>query len=98
LAAELDGTGVTVNIVYPGVTKTPELQEFRQRLFGKNWVWRKAPRPRIVEPTTMANLLLWLCSPATADMTGQFIAWDDLRGQRRLARFMWRHGLGQLTS
>ncbi|HEV7860313.1 MAG TPA: SDR family oxidoreductase [Pyrinomonadaceae bacterium] len=91
LAAELDGTGVTANIVYPGVVETQGLQAFRSGLSGPNYTSDGTIRRRRTrDPSEPASLLLWLCSPATSHMTGQVVALGDEVVQRRLERFLNR--------
>jgi NAD(P)-dependent dehydrogenase (short-subunit alcohol dehydrogenase family) len=96
LAAELIGTGVTANVVYPGLAQTQALQEFRSKMFGGD---RTALEPyqwlmRSQDPSEPAALLLWLCSPATARMSGQIIKLNDLLVQRRLTAFLYRQAAG----
>jgi NAD(P)-dependent dehydrogenase (short-subunit alcohol dehydrogenase family) len=87
LAAELKGSGVTANLVYPGIVETKGLQNYRAAMFqdGRGaFEGRAASR----EPAEAANLLLWLCSPPTAQMNGQHIAINDPMTRRGLARFL----------
>jgi NAD(P)-dependent dehydrogenase (short-subunit alcohol dehydrogenase family) len=92
LAAELELTGVTVNMVYPGIVETEGLQKFRAKIFAKNRAQREASiEPR--DPSELGQLLLWLCSPATARMTGELVVIEDPVVQRRLARFLNRHAV-----
>jgi NAD(P)-dependent dehydrogenase (short-subunit alcohol dehydrogenase family) len=87
LAAELHGTGVSANIVYPGVADTQGLREFRIGLFGGHSARLARPAQ---DPADPARLLLWLCSRATAYMNGQTVVWNDPIVQRRVVNFL-RH-------
>jgi 3-oxoacyl-[acyl-carrier protein] reductase len=93
LAAELLGSGVTANIVYPGIVETEGLQRFRSGLFGGKST-PLAGRVRTRDPFESAHLLLWLCSPPTAWMTGQIVSIDDPMVQRRMARFLLHNAMG----
>ena len=69
MAKDLDGTGVTVNVLVPGgVTNTGMVP--RESGF---------PRERMIQPAVMAPPLVWLVSDAAAEVTGRrFLAvhWD----------------------
>ena len=69
MAKDLDGSGVTVNIVVPGgVTNTPMISD--EAGFE---------RDRLIQPEVMAAPLVWLVSDAAGHITGRrFIAvhWD----------------------
>jgi NAD(P)-dependent dehydrogenase (short-subunit alcohol dehydrogenase family) len=69
MAKDLDGTGVTVNVVVPGgVTNTPMISD--EAGFE---------RDKLIQPEVMAAPLVWLVSDAAAHVTGwRFIAvhWD----------------------
>ncbi len=70
MAAELDGTGVTVNILVPG-------GPVNTRLVGSSFT--EAEKQKLIQPDIMVTPLLWLASDATNATTGQrFIAafWD----------------------
>ena len=64
MAKDLDGTGVTVNVLVPGgVTNTPMISD----------------EARLIQPEVMAPPLVWLASDAAGNGTGQrFLAvhWD----------------------
>jgi 3-oxoacyl-[acyl-carrier protein] reductase len=85
LAAELLGSGVTANIVLPGIVDTETLHQFRVNLFDENRA--RQPIVRARHPSDPARLILWLCSPGTARMTGQIVSLDDPMVQRRMSRF-----------
>src|SRR5271166_5323215 len=68
MAKDLDGTGVTVNVLVPGgITNTPMVAE------------SGFDRARMIQPQVMAPPLLWLVSDAAGKVTGRrFLAvhWD----------------------
>ena len=68
MAKDLDGTGVTVNVLFPGgITNTPMVSE------------SGFDRAKMIQPEVMAPPLLWLVSDAAEKVTGRrFIAvhWD----------------------
>ena len=70
MAEELQGTGVTVNILVPG-------GPVNTRLVGDSFT--AAEKQKLIQPEIMVTPLLWLVSPATDEITGKrFIAafWD----------------------
>ncbi len=69
-AQEFDGTGVTVNVVVPGgPTDTPLVPDD----IG-------VARSELISPSVMAEPILWLCSDAASEITGnRYVAarWDS---------------------
>ncbi|WP_295856233.1 SDR family oxidoreductase [uncultured Xylophilus sp.] len=78
-AAEVAAQGVTVNVVSPAATRTAMLDDPARAAAAP----RLPPIGRLIEPSEIAALVLFLLSPAAAAITGQ-----DLRicGGASLAR------------
>jgi NAD(P)-dependent dehydrogenase (short-subunit alcohol dehydrogenase family) len=68
MAKDLDGTGVTVNVLVPGgITNTPMVSE------------SGFDRAQMIQPEVMAPPLLWLVSDAARKVTGRRflgVHWD----------------------
>ena len=72
LALELAGTGITVNTVSPGSTRTRILDE-SARLYGLRGAEDFAaqqPIARLLHPEDVAALIAWLAGPEGAAVTG----------------------------
>jgi NAD(P)-dependent dehydrogenase (short-subunit alcohol dehydrogenase family) len=90
LAKELAGSNITVNLVSPGLIRTPEVEEsFRRRAEreGSPADWPQIgariaaerfrnPMGRIAERVEVADLVLFLCSDRAAFINGQNIRID----------------------
>lgn len=83
LAQEMARTGVTVNAVCPGYTETPMLEAAVENIMRKTGRSRdeaaailKAhnPQDRFIQPTEIAQSVLWLCDGNAGSVTGQAIA------------------------
>ena len=78
LAAELGPHGVTANVVSPGSTDT-EMLEATAAIYGLAGAADFAvhhPSGRLVEPTEVAALIRWLCSPESSGVTGAVLPVD----------------------
>lgn len=78
LARELARSGVTVNVVCPGLTETPLVQEIRAQS-EKNAkvmeaITRAIPLGRIGQPEDIAGAVVYLASPAADFVTGQTLS------------------------
>lgn len=87
LAKEVAGTGIRVNLVSPGLIRTPEvearfLEEGRAKGWGATWeevephVARDIPIGRIVRREEVADLVAFLASPRADALHGQNIRID----------------------
>ncbi|MGO4387021.1 SDR family NAD(P)-dependent oxidoreductase [Microvirga sp. 2YAF29] len=83
LALETARTGVTVNAVCPGYTDTDLVAESLDRIIAKTGRTREQaleemtkhnPQGRLIEPSEVAQTVLWLCSEGARSVTGQAIA------------------------
>jgi len=78
MAKDLDGTGVTVNVLVPGgVTNTPMISD--EAGFD---------RDKLIQPEVMVPPLLWLVSDAAAKVTGRRflgVHWDVVRAPEQAA-------------
>jgi NAD(P)-dependent dehydrogenase (short-subunit alcohol dehydrogenase family) len=83
LAAETARHGITVNAVCPGYTETPMLDRAVERIAAttkrdaaeaRAALAAKNPQGRFITPAEIACAVLWLCSEASAGITGQAIA------------------------
>lgn len=77
-AAELMDDGITVNAILPTTIDTPAVREWSGDQDAANWV----------APTAIAELMLWLCSPAGQDLTGALL---PLQGRQPHPCLHW-HG------
>jgi NAD(P)-dependent dehydrogenase (short-subunit alcohol dehydrogenase family) len=89
VAAEAEGTGVTVNAVCPGYVDTPLTDETIARIMhlsGKSWhdalrsILEKAGQPRLIRAAEVAEAVVDLCSDQAAARNGEVVILDG--GQR----------------
>ncbi len=88
LANELHNSGVASCLVYPGITDTPGLKDFRAA-FGQS---RQAGalglgRRPAESADTMASLFAWLCLQPAESINGYVFAWNDSNVRRAVAEF-----------
>jgi len=69
-ALELGGTGVRVNAIAPGVTRTGMTSTVSDELLAR------VPLGRIAEPEEIAAAAVWLCSPQASYITGSVLVAD----------------------
>jgi NAD(P)-dependent dehydrogenase (short-subunit alcohol dehydrogenase family) len=69
-ALELGGTGIRVNAIAPGVTRTGMTSAVSDELL------RTVPLGRIAEPQEIAAAAVWLCSPEASYITGSVLVAD----------------------
>lgn len=78
LAMELRGTGISANAICPGSTRTPILDE-SARLYdlpGADAFAAQQPVERLLEPSEVAALLVWLAGPDSSGLTGAAVPVD----------------------
>jgi NAD(P)-dependent dehydrogenase (short-subunit alcohol dehydrogenase family) len=69
-ALELGGTGIRVNAIAPGVTRTRMTSGVSDQLLSR------VPLARIAEPEEIAAAAVWLCSTAASYITGSVLVAD----------------------
>ena len=83
LALELAKSGVTVNSICPGYTRTPLLDETISNICkqtgqtsdqAEKFLRETNPQNRFVEPSEVAHMARWLCSDAAQSVNGQSIS------------------------
>jgi NAD(P)-dependent dehydrogenase (short-subunit alcohol dehydrogenase family) len=83
LALELVSTGVTVNAVCPGFTETDLVAGSIDNIMSKTGRTREQaiaelashnPQKRLIQPSEVADAVLWLCGEGAGAITGQAIA------------------------
>lgn len=72
LAQEVGPSGITVNAIAPGATRTAMLSALDEEEMEA--IERETPLGRIAEPMEIARLALWLCGDDAAMITGQVIS------------------------
>ena len=83
LALELASTGVTVNAVCPGFTETDLVAGSIDTIISKTGrskaqaiaeLAKHNPQGRLIQPSEVADTVLWLCGEGAGAITGQAIA------------------------
>jgi enoyl-[acyl-carrier protein] reductase III len=76
LAVELAPRGIRVNTVSAGLVETEALQYFPNREQMLTWSRKRTPAGRLVEPSDVADAVVFLCSPGAEMIRGQTLAVD----------------------
>jgi SDR family mycofactocin-dependent oxidoreductase len=78
LAMELRGTGVSANAICPGSTRTAILDESARLydLADAEAFASQQPVERLLEPSEVAALLVWLAGPESSGLTGAAVPVD----------------------
>jgi 3-oxoacyl-[acyl-carrier protein] reductase len=71
LAKEAGPSGITVNALAPGATRTDMLAEYGEETVRQ--IALEAPLGRLCEPGEIASAALWLCGDGAAMVTGQVL-------------------------
>ncbi len=74
LAVECAKRNVTVNAVAPGFIETDMSEAVRNK--AGDMIAKMIPMKRLGKPADIANVVVFLCSPAAAYMTGQLLTVD----------------------
>jgi 3-oxoacyl-[acyl-carrier protein] reductase len=74
LATEIGGRGVTVNAVAPGFIETDMSEAVRNK--AGDLIKKAIPLKRLGKPEDIAGVVVFLCGPAAAYITGQVITVD----------------------
>ncbi|OBZ95882.1 acetoacetyl-CoA reductase [Pararhizobium polonicum] len=74
LAGEVGASGVTVNVIAPGLTNTKSMRSENQEIF--DYLPKVQAIPRVIEPSDIVGVVSFLCSADSAFVTGQTIAAD----------------------
>jgi NAD(P)-dependent dehydrogenase (short-subunit alcohol dehydrogenase family) len=76
LAVDFAPLGIRVNCVCPGIIRTPATSPFLANDRLVSMVGAVVPARRIGEPDDVANMVVFLSTPAAAYVTGQAIVVD----------------------
>ena len=76
-AVEYAGSGIRINAVLPGRTRTPMLEEYyRLNPGAEDAALASAPLGRLGEPSETAETLVWLCSDRASYVAGAALVVD----------------------
>ena len=76
-ALECASQGIRVNAVCPGVIRTPMVERFTAaNPQAQTELSAAEPMGRLGEPEEVAEVVLWLCSPAASFVTGACVPVD----------------------
>lgn len=94
LAAEVEGSGLVVTVLRPGIANTPMQAEIRQtpaHIFPRVAEWQAFyDRGQLRPPTEPAQALLWLASDFAKNSNGQLFKIDDPTFQKQIAADLGR--------
>jgi 3-oxoacyl-[acyl-carrier protein] reductase len=77
LVHELSGEGITVNVLVPGMTRTPELEAWARTLpGGLAGLAADIPIGRVAEPAELGAVAAFLASPRAAAISGAVVPVD----------------------
>lgn len=68
--------GIRVNAVLPGIVDTPPVRDAVIGKYGEDAIKPFLPLGRLGQPDEIAELVVWLCSPAASFVSGQAIVAD----------------------
>lgn len=71
LAQEVGPSGITVNAIAPGATRTAMLEAYGSETLAA--IAQETPLGRLCEPAEIARVALWLCGDDAAMLTGQVL-------------------------
>ncbi len=75
--AENPRSGVRINAVLPGSTRTPMLEQSMANPEVEKMILSSIPCGRLAEPEEIADAILWLCSDAAGYVNGQSLVVDN---------------------
>jgi NAD(P)-dependent dehydrogenase (short-subunit alcohol dehydrogenase family) len=76
LARDWARAGINVNVICPGYIRTELNSDWFDTEFGQKQIAR-FPRKRLMDATGLDAMLLYLCSDASAEVTGASFTLDD---------------------
>ena len=76
MARDWAGKGINVNVICPGYMRTEMTSDWLETRKAKNFVGG-FPRKRLMDIEALDPMLLYLCSDASAQVTGSVFTIDD---------------------